>query len=157
MSNIVFSPFQRNNGEHASKGPCRPGFSQSFYSVLISRDVLRGQAILKGETFNWPVTFFSFFFLHIVKRIYSVSVRAPAPPFASLWPARGNVRWRFPSMSRHVVFTLIAFAHMEKGCETNHGTRSVVTQCCGVNSLICCVWCYNSSRGGKLLLWRLRG
>lgn len=53
MSYIVFFPFQRNNGEHASKGPCRPGFSQSFYSVLISRDVLQGQGIGKGKTCNW--------------------------------------------------------------------------------------------------------
>ncbi|KAM7411548.1 hypothetical protein PAMA_021507 [Pampus argenteus] len=38
----------RSNGEHASKGPCRPGFSQSFYSVLISRDLLQGQDVLKA-------------------------------------------------------------------------------------------------------------
>lgn len=60
MSYIVFCSFQRNNGEHASKGPCRAGFSQSFYSVLISRDVLQGQGILKGKTFNWRVSSFMF-------------------------------------------------------------------------------------------------
>lgn len=48
----IFFFFQRNNGVHASKGPCQPGFSQSFYSVLISRDVLQGQGILKGKPFN---------------------------------------------------------------------------------------------------------
>lgn len=31
------------------KAPCRPGFSQSFYTVIVSRDVLRGQSILKGK------------------------------------------------------------------------------------------------------------
>lgn len=49
---MFFFFFQRNNGVHASKGPCQPGFSQSFYSVLISRDVLQGQGILKGKPFN---------------------------------------------------------------------------------------------------------
>ncbi|KAL3064544.1 hypothetical protein OYC64_000741 [Pagothenia borchgrevinki] len=44
---LLFDTFGRNNGEQASKGPCRPGFSQSFYSVLISRDVLQGQGTLK--------------------------------------------------------------------------------------------------------------
>uniref|UniRef100_A0A672J948 Uncharacterized protein n=1 Tax=Salarias fasciatus TaxID=181472 RepID=A0A672J948_SALFA len=38
-----------NGIHHVSKGPCRPGFSQSFYSVLISRDVMQGQGILKGK------------------------------------------------------------------------------------------------------------
>lgn len=40
---------QRNNGERASKGPCQAGFSQSFYSVLVSRDVLQDRRILKGR------------------------------------------------------------------------------------------------------------
>ncbi|XP_047450376.1 cadherin-4-like isoform X2 [Mugil cephalus] len=44
---LLLDTFWRNNGEHASSGPCRPGFSQSLYSVLISRDVLQGQGILK--------------------------------------------------------------------------------------------------------------
>lgn len=41
--------FQKNNGAHASEGPCRAGFSQSFYSVLVSRDVLKGGGVRKGE------------------------------------------------------------------------------------------------------------
>ncbi|XP_059189917.1 cadherin-4-like [Centropristis striata] len=47
---LLLDTFWRNNGEHASKGSCRPGFSQSFYSVLISRDVLQGQGIGKDTT-----------------------------------------------------------------------------------------------------------
>ncbi|TDH14597.1 hypothetical protein EPR50_G00043650 [Perca flavescens] len=31
------------------KPPCRPGFSQNFYTVIVSRDVLHGQSILKGK------------------------------------------------------------------------------------------------------------
>uniref|UniRef100_A0A3P9NNS9 Uncharacterized protein n=1 Tax=Poecilia reticulata TaxID=8081 RepID=A0A3P9NNS9_POERE len=57
---VFFSSFQRNNGEHASQGPCRPGFSQSFYSVQISRDVLQGQGVLKGKHLNWAVRWFTF-------------------------------------------------------------------------------------------------
>ncbi|KAL0978589.1 hypothetical protein UPYG_G00172600 [Umbra pygmaea] len=34
------------------KPPCRPGFSESFYTVFVSRDLLRGQSILKEE-FNY--------------------------------------------------------------------------------------------------------
>uniref|UniRef100_A0A3Q3XAY4 Cadherin-4 n=1 Tax=Mola mola TaxID=94237 RepID=A0A3Q3XAY4_MOLML len=47
MPYVVFSFLQRNNGAHASKGPCQAGFSQSFYSVLVSRDVLHGGGIHK--------------------------------------------------------------------------------------------------------------
>ncbi|CAB1430442.1 unnamed protein product [Pleuronectes platessa] len=43
---------RRSNAERALGGPCRPGFSQSFYSVLISRDVLQGQGILKVLKFS---------------------------------------------------------------------------------------------------------
>lgn len=50
MSCFVFPSLQRNNGERASEGPCRPGFSRSFYSLLISRDVLRGRGIRKGKS-----------------------------------------------------------------------------------------------------------
>ncbi|KAI4823620.1 hypothetical protein KUCAC02_012198 [Chaenocephalus aceratus] len=46
---LLVDTFGRNNGEQASKGPCQPGFSQSFYSVLISRDVLQGHGTLKGN------------------------------------------------------------------------------------------------------------
>lgn len=49
MSSTVFSFFQKNNGAHASEGPCRAGFTQSFYSVLVSRDVLKGVGVRKGE------------------------------------------------------------------------------------------------------------
>ncbi|XP_027860257.1 cadherin-4-like [Xiphophorus couchianus] len=45
---LLFDTIWRNNGEHASQGPCRPGFSQSFYFVQITRDVLQGQGVLKG-------------------------------------------------------------------------------------------------------------
>uniref|UniRef100_A0A3P9HWE4 Cadherin-4 n=1 Tax=Oryzias latipes TaxID=8090 RepID=A0A3P9HWE4_ORYLA len=54
-------PTTQNNGEPASTAPCRPGFSQSFYSVLISRDVLHGQGILKGKPcFGRPYGFLPF-------------------------------------------------------------------------------------------------
>ncbi|KAI3369518.1 hypothetical protein L3Q82_007727 [Scortum barcoo] len=39
-----------SSGSKASqplKPPCRPGFSQNFYTVIVSRDVLHGQSILK--------------------------------------------------------------------------------------------------------------
>lgn len=49
MSSTVFSFFQKNNGAHASKGPCQAGFSQSFYSLRVSRDVLKGGGVQKGE------------------------------------------------------------------------------------------------------------
>ncbi|KAM7405012.1 hypothetical protein PAMP_012303 [Pampus punctatissimus] len=47
---LLLDSFWRSNGEHASKGPCRPGFSQSFYSVLIPRDLLQGQDVLKVKS-----------------------------------------------------------------------------------------------------------
>ncbi|TWW61811.1 hypothetical protein D4764_04G0004580 [Takifugu flavidus] len=31
------------------KPPCTPGFSQNFYTVIVSRDLLHGQRILKGR------------------------------------------------------------------------------------------------------------
>ncbi|XP_030230059.1 cadherin-4 isoform X2 [Gadus morhua] len=34
------------------KPPCKPGFSQNFYTVIVSRDILRGQSILKGTTLS---------------------------------------------------------------------------------------------------------
>uniref|UniRef100_A0A4W5PF45 Cadherin-4 n=1 Tax=Hucho hucho TaxID=62062 RepID=A0A4W5PF45_9TELE len=34
------------------KPPCRPGFSESFYTVFVSRDLLRGQSILKDTTLS---------------------------------------------------------------------------------------------------------
>lgn len=80
MPYTVSSFLQRNNGEHASKGPCQAGFSQSFYSVLISRDVLQGQGVLKGKTFNWPVSPFSV----SLGRLNSVGERAPSQRGGSL-------------------------------------------------------------------------
>lgn len=65
----IFISFQRNNAEHASKGPCRPGFSQSFYSVLISRDVLQGQGIVKGKPFNWQVRSFPLCHEYLLLRV----------------------------------------------------------------------------------------
>uniref|UniRef100_A0A3B3QS77 Uncharacterized protein n=1 Tax=Paramormyrops kingsleyae TaxID=1676925 RepID=A0A3B3QS77_9TELE len=38
------------NYDLPSKPPCRPGFSESFYTVFVSRDILQGQSILKGKT-----------------------------------------------------------------------------------------------------------
>uniref|UniRef100_A0A3B3TST1 Uncharacterized protein n=2 Tax=Poecilia TaxID=8080 RepID=A0A3B3TST1_9TELE len=32
------------------KPPCRPGFSQNFYTVIVPRDALHGQSILKGKS-----------------------------------------------------------------------------------------------------------
>ncbi|XP_030634245.1 cadherin-4 [Chanos chanos] len=32
--------------------PCRPGFSESFYTVFVSRDLLQGQSILKDTTLS---------------------------------------------------------------------------------------------------------
>ncbi|XP_037101585.1 cadherin-4-like [Syngnathus acus] len=45
---LLLDTFRVNNGQPSSKGHCRPGFSQSFYSILIPRDILQGQAIRKG-------------------------------------------------------------------------------------------------------------
>ncbi|CAB1441991.1 unnamed protein product [Pleuronectes platessa] len=36
-----------NKAGQPLKPPCRPGFSQNFYTVIVSRDVLHGQSILK--------------------------------------------------------------------------------------------------------------
>ncbi|KAK7907445.1 hypothetical protein WMY93_016057 [Mugilogobius chulae] len=34
------------------RAPCRPGFSQNFYTVIVPRDVLHGQRILKDTTLS---------------------------------------------------------------------------------------------------------
>eukprot|EP00063_Salmo_salar_P015714 XP_013990549.1 PREDICTED: cadherin-4 isoform X1 [Salmo salar] len=47
---LQLATFWGTNGKLASKAPCRPGFSQSFYSVLISRDVLQGRSILQADS-----------------------------------------------------------------------------------------------------------
>lgn len=83
MRYIVFSSFQRNNGEHASKGPCRAGFSQSFYSVLISRDVLQDLAIVKGKMCNRRVSSVTLFFWE------SVQCQSKSP--SVFRPLKGNV------------------------------------------------------------------
>ncbi|KAK6307766.1 hypothetical protein J4Q44_G00210370, partial [Coregonus suidteri] len=46
---LQLATFWGTNGDLVSKAPCRPGFSQSSYFMLISRDVLRSQSILKGK------------------------------------------------------------------------------------------------------------
>ncbi|KAK7878680.1 hypothetical protein WMY93_030516 [Mugilogobius chulae] len=44
---LLFDSCWRNNGEHAAHSPCHPGFSQSFFSVLVPKDALQGRAIQK--------------------------------------------------------------------------------------------------------------
>ncbi|XP_077586878.1 cadherin-4-like [Stigmatopora nigra] len=44
---LLLHTFRVNNGEDSSDGHCRPGFSQSFYSFLIPRDILQGQVTFK--------------------------------------------------------------------------------------------------------------
>lgn len=41
---------QGSRASQPLKPPCRPGFSQNFYTVIVSRDVLHGQRILKGKS-----------------------------------------------------------------------------------------------------------
>lgn len=41
---------QGSKASQPLKAPCRPGFSQNFYTVIVSRDKLHGQSILKGES-----------------------------------------------------------------------------------------------------------
>uniref|UniRef100_A0AAY4EAA2 Cadherin-4 n=1 Tax=Denticeps clupeoides TaxID=299321 RepID=A0AAY4EAA2_9TELE len=46
--NITGSNNARNRGDLPKpKPPCRPGFSESFYTVFVSRDILQGRSILK--------------------------------------------------------------------------------------------------------------
>ncbi|XP_033909789.1 cadherin-4-like isoform X1 [Acipenser ruthenus] len=47
---LSFGTSWGNYGDLASKPPCRAGFSESFYTVLVSREILEGQSILKGST-----------------------------------------------------------------------------------------------------------
>lgn len=44
-----FFPLQGSKTGQPPKTSCRPGFSQNFYTVIVSGDVLHGQSILKGE------------------------------------------------------------------------------------------------------------
>lgn len=46
----MFIP-QGNKAGQPLKAPCRPGFSQNFYTMIVSRDLLHGQSILKGKPF----------------------------------------------------------------------------------------------------------
>lgn len=41
---------QGSRASQPLRAPCRPGFSQNFYTVIVSRDKLHGQSILKGES-----------------------------------------------------------------------------------------------------------
>lgn len=45
---VFFSPQGTKAGQPPTP-PCRPGFSECFYTVFVSRDLLRGQSILKGK------------------------------------------------------------------------------------------------------------
>ncbi|KAM8830553.1 cadherin-4-like isoform 1-T1 [Synchiropus picturatus] len=44
---LFLDSFTGNNGVQASKDPCRPGFTQSFYSVPVLKDLLQSQVNLK--------------------------------------------------------------------------------------------------------------
>ncbi|XP_041080794.1 cadherin-4 isoform X1 [Polyodon spathula] len=50
MNALSFGTSWGNYGDLAPKPPCRAGFSESFYTVLVSREILEGQSILKGST-----------------------------------------------------------------------------------------------------------
>ncbi|XP_036389873.1 cadherin-4 [Megalops cyprinoides] len=50
MSALLLGTSWGNYGDIPSKPPCRPGFSESFYTVFVSRDILQGQSILKDTT-----------------------------------------------------------------------------------------------------------
>ncbi|XP_041114367.1 cadherin-4-like [Polyodon spathula] len=47
MNALLFGTSWGNYGDLTSKPPCRAGFSESFYTVLVSREILEGQSILK--------------------------------------------------------------------------------------------------------------
>ncbi|XP_041080795.1 cadherin-4 isoform X2 [Polyodon spathula] len=47
MNALSFGTSWGNYGDLAPKPPCRAGFSESFYTVLVSREILEGQSILK--------------------------------------------------------------------------------------------------------------
>ncbi|KAG5838407.1 hypothetical protein ANANG_G00223390 [Anguilla anguilla] len=48
MSAVLLGTSWGNYGAVPPKPPCRPGFSESFYTVFVSRDILQGQSILKA-------------------------------------------------------------------------------------------------------------
>ncbi|KAJ8258917.1 hypothetical protein COCON_G00179290 [Conger conger] len=50
MSASLLGTSWGSHGGLSSKPPCRPGFSESFYSVFVSRDILQGQSSLKDTT-----------------------------------------------------------------------------------------------------------
>ncbi|KAL6464445.1 hypothetical protein MHYP_G00267620 [Metynnis hypsauchen] len=47
--------------------PCRPGFSQSFYTAFVSREMLRGQSILKGQAVEVNISALASMSRHILK------------------------------------------------------------------------------------------
>ncbi|KAJ8409024.1 hypothetical protein AAFF_G00240450 [Aldrovandia affinis] len=49
MSAVLLGTSWGNYGDVPSKQPCKPGFSESFYTVFVSRDILQGQTLLKAE------------------------------------------------------------------------------------------------------------
>lgn len=119
MCYTVLCSFQRNNGERASNGPCRAGFSQSFYSVLISRDVLRGQGVAKGKGAM------SHFFYLLSKRSASWAKRLHLCP-----TARGIMR------SSHISRLGTSHVNLEEECNTvklNHVLKLIIWTVDGVN------------------------
>ncbi|KAJ8391908.1 hypothetical protein AAFF_G00083790 [Aldrovandia affinis] len=49
MSAFLLCTSMGSHGGLPSNPPCRPRFSESFYSVFVSRDILQGQSTLKDE------------------------------------------------------------------------------------------------------------
>lgn len=47
---FFFLILQASKAGQPLKPPCTPGFSQNFYTVIVSRDLLHGQSILKGKS-----------------------------------------------------------------------------------------------------------
>uniref|UniRef100_A0A3Q2QEH9 Cadherin prodomain domain-containing protein n=1 Tax=Fundulus heteroclitus TaxID=8078 RepID=A0A3Q2QEH9_FUNHE len=60
----------------ASSTSCRPGFSQNFYTVIVPRDVLHGQSILKGKSAAAGYHLLTDGFAHLSKlHIYIITFR----------------------------------------------------------------------------------
>ncbi|XP_068172386.1 cadherin-4 [Antennarius striatus] len=49
---LIVGTSSGSKGSQALKPPCRPGFSQNFYTVIVSRDLLHGQSLLKDTTLS---------------------------------------------------------------------------------------------------------
>ena len=58
---LLFIP-QGSKAGQPLKPPCRPGFSQNFYTVIVSRDVLHGQSILKGKAAACWISFIDWWY-----------------------------------------------------------------------------------------------